>query len=153
MSENGATIDDIRQITKDYERLYALKDLEIDEKPYDLIHDWDADGYWPNAGNQGVYAIFCDNKELLYIGKASLSGSLGARLSHYFVRNRNGIGAAIRSGHHWTRAPRYVLTAAVSNPWEAPSLEEYLINKLQPADNQQKQQMPVIIPQSPDIED
>lgn len=138
MAKKNKTMDDFRETANDYERQYNLKGLKIDDKAYDLVDDWETDGYWPNAENQGVYAIFCSDSELLYVGKASLSSSIGSRLASYFVKNQNGTGAATKSGHYWTRIPRYVLTAAVAKSWEAPSLEEYLINKLQPADNQRK---------------
>ena len=132
------TVSNFCEKIADYEKNYRLDHLGVDPEPYDLIHDWDADKPWPNAEHQGVYAIFCEEMELLYVGKASLSSSLGARLASYFVKNLNGPGAAIRSGHSWTRTPGYVFTAKVNKAWEAPSLEEYLITELQPSDNQRK---------------
>lgn len=132
------SMDDFRDKVKAYADIYSLCNHETDKKPYDLIDGWDPDSYWPNADKQGIYAIFCADSVLLYVGKASLSGTIGRRLATYFIDNPDGAGAITTPGHSWSRDPRYVLTVSVKNAWEAPSLEEYLIQHLSPIDNSHK---------------
>lgn len=92
---------------------------------------------WPNAGQAGVYAFFDDNAELIYVGKSSMNSSLGARLGAYF---RFGDGGRCElAGGDWRRLPRLVVTVGVpdSMTWEAPALEEFLIQELGPPLNVQ----------------
>lgn len=131
-------MDEFRKSVRTYTARYSLVGAEVDNKPYDLIESWTVNSSWPNAEYQGVYAIFCADKRLLYVGKASLGGTIGRRLSTYFIDNPDGPGAATKPGHSWSRVPRYVLTTKVDKAWEAPSLEEYLIEHLRPIDNSQK---------------
>ena len=138
MTDDRKSLDDFRNEVKTYADRYNLCGYETDKEPYDLIADWSADNYWPNTDKQGVYAIFCVDNKLLYVGKASLSNSIGRRLSTYFMNNDEAEGATSKLGQSWSRDPRYILTVRVKNAWEAPSLEEYLINRLRPIDNTRK---------------
>lgn len=72
----------------------------------------------------GCYAIFSQEGSLLYIGKASNSKSVGDRL----VRFRYKASA-------WAEKPAYVRIIEVVESFEAPSLEEFLIGRLQPRNN------------------
>ena len=58
------------------------------------------------------------------------------RLSAYFRYNRKTKKCKIKHSN-WSEPPRYVLTVAVPTDmsFEAPALEEYLITKTQPKDN------------------
>lgn len=62
--------------------------------------------------------------EVLYIGKASNTKSVGSRL----VRFRY-------TPVTWQPAPAFTQIIEVSEPFEAPSLEEFLILELQPRFN------------------
>ena len=86
---------------------------------------------WPNSPHAGVYALFCSDLRLAYIGKSSMNSFLGARLSSYFG---NAPDKTCRIKGEWRIQPRFLLTVAVpdSATWEAPALEEFLIQKLNP---------------------
>lgn len=88
---------------------------------------------WPHAERHGVYLMLGKNGDVLYIGKASTLRSLGARLGDYFPDKTS---KKVRFyWKHWT--PHYVITVAVpqDNPFEAASLEEYLVSTLCPEHN------------------
>lgn len=91
---------------------------------------------WANSDRAGVYIFFNEDLNILYIGKASMYNSLGYRLSDYFRYNRKTKRCKIKHSN-WSEPPRYVLTVAVPTDmsFEAPALEEYLITKTQPKDN------------------
>jgi len=95
----------------------------------DTAHHWPDD--WPNAGRAGVYAVFADDRELLYVGKSSMNSFLAARLGAYFGYAPD---RSCRIKNTWVRAPRFLVTVGVpdDSTWEAPALEEFLIQKLNP---------------------
>lgn len=87
---------------------------------------------WPNSERAGVYAFFDEGADLMYVGKCSMNSFLGARLGAYF-----GYGderQCILKGGPWGRNPRFVMTVGVPDTmtWEAPALEEFLIQQLNP---------------------
>jgi hypothetical protein len=90
---------------------------------------WDDE--WPNAHFPGVYAFFNDQGEVVYIGK---SVNLGGRLSSYF---KYGPSREAQPIGDWGSLgpPTTLVTIAVSERFEAPGLEEYLIAKLNPPGN------------------
>lgn len=87
---------------------------------------------WPYAESPGVYIIYAENLELMYVGKTSMNRCLGRRLYEYF-----GGGAACTPKAQWLTSARYVINIAVpqDHSFEAPALEEFLIKKLQPRCN------------------
>lgn len=96
-------------------------------------------GTWPKdefvlGKRRGVYAVFSESLELLYVGKASLNSSIGNRLGIHFRKNEDG---SLRYAKKWTQVPRFVVAIAVPDTlrWEAPALEEFLIMALQPLVN------------------
>jgi hypothetical protein len=91
---------------------------------------------WPHGWCQGVYFIFGSQVRLLYIGKASMRHPIGGRLSCYFQYARPGNGCrVVHAG--WSEPPRFVAALAVPKgmAFEAPALEEFLIERLSPPDN------------------
>jgi GIY-YIG catalytic domain len=103
------------------------------------------DGYqgnlqFPYTGATGCYAIYSQDGKLLYIGKASLNHTLGGRLDSYFMGVRSSAPGAPKG--NWNSPPKYIQTVQVNEPFEAPSLEEYLILKLQPCENARKGRSP-----------
>lgn len=86
---------------------------------------------WPNADRPGVYLIFSKELELLYIGKAAV---IGSRLGVYFQYDHDGL-RGCKVVHDWSVPPALVVTVALGEAFEAPSLEEYLITELNPPDN------------------
>ncbi len=87
---------------------------------------------WPFDHNAGVYMLYDELLELLYIGKASMNRCLGYRLYDHF----GGGGACIPKAE-WLKPVRFVINIAVPKEmaFEAPGLEEFLIRKLQPKSN------------------
>ena len=94
-----------------------------------IEHKWP--DTWPNSSDAGVYALFCEDMALLYVGKSSMRNCLGARLSSYFGFSSEG---ACRINGDWGINPKYLITIAVPSDatWEAPALEEFLIQRLNP---------------------
>jgi hypothetical protein len=82
---------------------------------------------WPHSGNPGVYALFNERRELVYIGKASCNSGLGYRLGAHFFKT--GMPKA-----PWLQDVRYVATIPVplDRAFEAPAIEEFLIARLNP---------------------
>lgn len=134
-------LDRIREYDENY-RSEKMGQLEISE-PYDISPEkeqaqircrgkWPE--MWPYARRAGIYAFVDENLEVVYVGKASLKNSLGARISSYcgYAPDRS---CQIYDG--WTNFPRYLVTVAVpeETPFEAPALEEFLISRLQPKEN------------------
>lgn len=93
---------------------------------------------WPNSGKAGVYAIFSTDGSIVYIGKSSMNSFLGARLSNYFGYAPDKKSCMIKGGD-WSIHPEFIVTIGVpdSMTWEAPALEEYLIQQLNPELNKQ----------------
>jgi len=87
---------------------------------------------WPNANQPGVYLIFDALLDLRYIGKAKC---LGKRLHNYFAEGSTPDRACRVVHTTWRADPKFVATVAVHKPFEAPGLEEFLIDELRPAEN------------------
>jgi len=87
---------------------------------------------WPFATRPGVYIMYSSSLDLIYIGKASMKRCIGQRLYEYFGDGPECIIKKEKLG-----SARVVVIAAVPKdmPFEAPALEEYLINLLQPPQN------------------
>ena len=98
---------------------------------------------WPSAQRAGVYLIYSGGLELLYIGKASMNRNLGQRLHEYF-----GHDAVCLLGNHWLQPPRFVITIAMPEAmsFEAPALEEFLIEALNPTHNTHGMNRPLSTP-------
>ena len=85
---------------------------------------------WPNAEKPGVYVLLDADGHLLYIGKAD---NLGVRLSSYFHHGPN---KTCRIKHDWgPKPPCSLFTVPVAETFEAYSLEQYLIEQLNPPIN------------------
>lgn len=93
---------------------------------------WDSEPY-PHQYKAGVYLIFSEDLELIYIGKTD--SNFGSRLYNHF----KGSGACnvVQSG--WSKKPYYVVSIPVerskSHAVSPVCLEDFLINRLQPCDN------------------
>jgi hypothetical protein len=94
----------------------------IIHKPHDM-KSWYAT---PESSKQGCYVFYSKDGEVLYVGKASLSASMGSRLAAHDRR-------IPRS--QWRERAAFVQFVSVTEPFEAPSLEEFLIERLRPTGN------------------
>ena len=113
-------------------KLYTLFPEKTGTKGFDG-RMWPKDDY-PGADGAGVYVILTEGLDILHIGKASMTSTVGGRLGSYFGYTRD---RRCKVRHKWTREPVLVATIPVSSdmPWEAPALEEFLILRLHPEDN------------------
>lgn len=87
---------------------------------------------YPQADRPGVYLVLDANKNLLYIGK---SAGLARRISSYFRYARDGSKACEVVHPQWSRRPVFLVTVALGEKFEPPSLEEFLIGTFDPPDN------------------
>lgn len=118
-----------------YNDCYNTSFTELTER-YSLFPKGDNEyGYtkeWPNNNMPGVYFVLDQNEELLYIGQ---SKSLGKRLYNHFPPSSNG--CTIKEGEKLKGACYlYTTSCPKEKPWERLSLEEYLINELNPPRNE-----------------
>jgi len=136
------TFEEARRVIAEYEREFrnpSRPPLSV-SAPYDLFpktteqaNAWP--GSYPQAARRGVYLIGDDEMNVLYVGKASMSNTIGGRLSAYFSYAED---RGCRIKHpSWSKAPRFVVTVAVpyDAPFEAPALEEFLLGAISPPDN------------------
>ena len=128
-------IEKVQGCVSDYHKNYrnpALEPLSVN-RLYDLQGEWLKNDI-PDTERPGVYVFYDEDKNLLYIGKASWNSTVGARIASYFKKNPETAIETLPS-HNWTRDPKYVQTIPVERAFEASSLEEYLITTLRPVDN------------------
>lgn len=113
--------------------LYDLFPDVLNESEVEPEASWPAS--YPNAAAQGVYALFAADLELLYVGKASMSNTLGNRLGNYFAYSKDRTCKLLRD--YWNKRPQYLVTVAVPEgmAFEAPAVEEYLVCTLRPCNN------------------
>lgn len=55
---------------------------EVDKVPEEVDEQWPR--RWPYSDKPGVYLILGPHMRLLYVGKASMSNTIGSRLGSYF---------------------------------------------------------------------
>jgi hypothetical protein len=117
-----------RHPTKTALQLSALYDLF----PHSLSDlGWPA--MWPGADDCGVYVFMDATQEVLYVGKASMSNSIGSRLGGYFRYAEDGKSCRVR--HDWTLRYVAVISVPPQLSFEAAALEEFLIREVSPRHN------------------
>ncbi|WP_457797602.1 GIY-YIG nuclease family protein [Methylocystis sp. S23] len=80
----------------------------------------------PEASKPGCYVFYSATGEILYVGKASLTSDMGARIAaHDYQKPRSA----------WREQAAFVQFVIVPEAFESPSLEEFLINELRPTGN------------------
>lgn len=102
-------------------------------RPAFIVHeaetagDKDVKGSWEGTNpsfRPGCYVLFSDTGAILYVGKASHGMTVGHRLVRFRYK-----------GSDWPQKPAYVRIVEVTDAFEAPSLEEFLISVIQPPHN------------------
>jgi len=89
-------------------------------------------GLVPRAAARTYTIDSSRSRATIEVGK---SGALGSRLSNYFSWHA-GRGSSCRIVHTgWRTRPMFVATIAVTEFFEAASLEEFLIARIHPAEN------------------
>ncbi len=61
---------------------------------------------WSNCHEAGAYALLDGDLNVLYVGKASFSSSIGGRLSSYCAYNSDKT-CRLKHDGYWTVTPRY----------------------------------------------
>ena len=124
--------DDFRllEAVRKYEQIYRHPDRPaFDVSEPMSAGDKDVKGDWEGTGasfRAGCYVLFSAMGALLYVGKASHGRTVGNRLVRFRYQ-----------GSGWVEPPAYVRIIVVSEAFEAPSLEEFLIRELRPPVNKQ----------------
>lgn len=126
----------LRSANTAYCAKYAIKPQFAISALYDLHNDWSTTFHFAN--DTGCYVLYDEDKSLLYIGKASLNHTIGRRVASYFQGRQVEGKTLSKANMIWTRPPAFLETIKVDHYFETPSLEEYLIGRLQPCDNSRK---------------
>lgn len=116
----------------EYCNRYCISPVFKISEPLDVERDLTAQ--YPNSDSAGCYAIYTASDELLYIGKASNKHVMGFRLGAIWHLNADKT-AYIPRGDWGGKKPQIIRTIPVREPYEAPSLEEFLIRELRPPCN------------------
>ncbi|NTZ42952.1 GIY-YIG nuclease family protein [Altererythrobacter sp. SALINAS58] len=128
-----ATLAELKNAVREYCARYHIQEFEISE-PYDLHASWQSTSF-PFAEKAGCYAFFDEGGTLLYVGKASCGSTIGRRADTYFQWDGK-INKLARTGSEsWTKVPAILHTVPVHEAHQAPSLEEYIIEQLDPPAN------------------
>lgn len=116
---------------KECVKIYCEKYRNPQLPPFIVCNVHTMKSWWgtPEAAKPGCYVFYSETGEVLYIGKASLSMDVGARL---WAHDHSSPRAS------WRDLATFVQFVTVSEPFEAPSLEEFLIGKLHPSGNIRK---------------
>lgn len=94
-----------------------------------VVHDAHTMTSWyrtPESSKPGCYVFYSEGGEILYVGKASLRSYVGARLAFHDRQKPRAL---------WRERATAVQFVSVTEAFEAPSLEEFLIERLRPAGN------------------
>jgi hypothetical protein len=90
---------------------------------------------WPHGDQSGCYAMYDGSKNLLYIG---LAGHIASRLNSWFRYKEREDAQMPWTSYAvgtWQTQPVFLQTIKTHEPYEAPSLEAFLIAKLDPCEN------------------
>ena len=122
--------------------LYDLYPEIVDTNSSKARYEWP--GSWPHPiegfqkyTHAGVYIFFDKELNVIYVGKASQNSAIFARLGTYFKNDQNN--KCLFARHWWDIKPKYfkLIFMPEGHKFEAPALEEYLIDKIQPYGNSQ----------------
>ena len=115
---NSVSSAEIRTLVAEYCHTQRRPSL----KPF-IVHAHNLSSWWrtPLSAGPGCYAIYGSDGSLLYVGKASLKASVGSRLAAHLRHVRPSWSAT---------PPTYVDIIEVMEPFESPSLEEFLLMRV-----------------------
>ncbi|MCL1095858.1 GIY-YIG nuclease family protein [Shewanella kaireitica] len=117
------TYSQVKKLVSEFEVNYP-RSCRVD---LDILSPIDTEEMWQNADRAGVYFLFDKDEHLQYVGKASMSSSIGAR-----------IGTRFSGDNSCTDLKFSEVTQLATIPmvdgyeFEAPAIEEYFIKLLTP---------------------
>lgn len=133
--ETDTSITFAKQLVEDYnskyntsfrlEQAYKLTECTEGEKGFE-------NASWPHHDESGVYLILSDNDEVIYVGQTLCFGN---RFYQYFADVN---GKCVVRSEYWKKQPKSIVVIPVPDrnaKYERLSLEEYLIERLNPCDN------------------
>ncbi|MBK6606960.1 MAG: GIY-YIG nuclease family protein [Leptospiraceae bacterium] len=121
--------------------LYDLYPEIVDTNSSKARYEWP--GSWPHPiegfqkyTHAGVYIFFDKELNVIYVGKASQNSAIFSRLATYFKNDQD---KCLFTRPWWEIKPKYIklIFMPEGHKFEAPALEEYLIDKIQPYGNSQ----------------
>jgi len=120
---------ELKLVIGEFSERYPRPDLDLVLQPLSPIK---TEEMWQNADKCGVYFLFDKNEVLMYIGKASFNSNIGVRVGERFSSKD------CRCLVDKFCSVTMLATIAFQNEraFEAPSIEEYLIRRLQPPLNE-----------------
>ena len=127
-----STLNEARNLVNSYNQKYNTT-FELGRE-YSLFPTSDDEyGFkdtWPSNEHGGVYLILDDNRNVIYVGQTKY---FGQRFYTYF-KDEDGTCVPV---HNWSTTPKAIITIPAPDDaqYERLSLEEYLIQNLQPSDN------------------
>ncbi|MDO6639742.1 hypothetical protein Q4557_07180 [Shewanella sp. 5_MG-2023] len=118
------TYSQVKKLVSEFEVNYP-RSCRVD---LDILSPIDTMEMWQNADRAGVYFLFDKNDGLQYIGKASMSSSIGARIGVRFSSKNNSCVDLTFSD------VTQIATIPMDDghEFEAPAIEEYFIKLLTP---------------------
>ena len=128
-----STLSDLQNAVREYCDRYHIDHFPVSD-PYDIKASWTSTSF-PYAGKTGCYAFFDDDAELAYLGKASCGATIGRRAATYFWLNPETEKVEYTGWPDAWERVTVLHTIPVHEPHQAPSLEEYLIERLHPKYN------------------
>jgi hypothetical protein len=113
---------------REYVAIYCGKYRNPQLEPFVVCEPHNMKSWYrtPEASKPGCYVFYSDAGEVLYIGKASLTRDVGDRLAAHDYRKPRA---------SWRKQAAFVQFVSVSEAFEAPSLEEFLLTRLSPIGN------------------
>jgi hypothetical protein len=134
MMNAASTPENVRYYVEKYCADHSIPIFEISDLA-DIQQLYRDNDPFPFQDGAGCYLFWSARTELLYVGKVSLKHNICSRLKTYFRWDENKTAVVPTPGHTWTSAPVFVQVIKVREPYQAPSLEEFLTDKLNPSDN------------------
>jgi len=129
-----ANLDDLKKSIDAFNRRFKgpeIAELKLTE-PYDIVRDHPMK--WPSAESKGVYCLLDDERNLLYIGKASWKSYIGNRLGAHLTSDSKKPWTSIDAK---SKGARFIVTVPLADEhaFMASALEEWLVTELKPERN------------------
>ena len=129
--------EDVKKALEEFKVKFPKPDLNLKiSEVYDIHEDFKNNKYYPNSHLPGVYLLADEKKKTQYIGMGRTKEGVGKRLGDHWKKDDNG-NAVAKSPT--SEGIRYLATITVpeDRAFEVPSIEAWLIRKVDPPRNTQ----------------